>query len=198
MLQAARRIDWRFLLPSPELGSVACLGPCDVPLIDALARFGDSVTLFDGAGGAAPEGDLSTHDLAVLRDPTVELLGRAAQLVRPGGWVYAEVHGPLARAGRGGRRPRFAVACARVLEELGFEQVAVHWHWPAFASCSEIVPLADRAAVRHALGRRRSSLGARLKAVVGALLLAGGLLPYLVPCASVVARRPAGGREGAG
>lgn len=195
LLQVSRRVDWRFLLPDPDLGRVACLGKHDPELVDALGLLSESLTLLD-AGDPETTEERAPHDLVVLCDPTLETLQAAAGLLRPGGWLYVEVHGPLTPGGRKLRRPRFARDYLAVLEQLGFEEREAYWHWPDFASCLEIVSLADPIAIRHALGRRQSGAGARLKARLGRLLLGSGLLGYLVPQASVVGRWPGADREG--
>ncbi len=65
----------------------------------------------------------------------------------------------------------------------------MYWHWPDFASCEEIVPLNDAGAVRLMLARRRV-YGERIKFWLGRLLVRMGLFGLLVPCASIVGRRP--------
>lgn len=47
LLQLSRRIDWRFLLPDPELGRVACFGASDELLVSALKRFSAALTLVE-------------------------------------------------------------------------------------------------------------------------------------------------------
>lgn len=177
LLRASRRVDWRFLLPDPELGQVVCLGRCDEDLVDSLRLFSRSVAIL---GAGAPSG-AAAYDCAVLQSPRGEDLATLSSVLRPGGYAYLEV----ARGGAASAR-----ACARALERSGFEDVRTHWHWPSFRSCAEIAPLDEPAAIRLALSRRRSGLDSRLKALAGRALLAAGALPHVVPCSSVVARCP--------
>ncbi len=187
LLRLSRRVDWRFLLPDVELGHVACFGRGDPDLVESLLHFSASLVRLD-----APEGrsavDAPAYDLAVLSDPTLEEIRDAVGILHGGGWLYAEIHNPLARGFRL-RRLRFARAYARALEQLGVEEVEVYWHWPDFASCEEIVPLNDAGAVRLMLARRRV-YGERIKFWLGRLLVRMGLFGLLVPCASIVGRRP--------
>ncbi|HYY32017.1 MAG TPA: hypothetical protein VE693_00315 [Gaiellaceae bacterium] len=41
LLQASRRLDWRFLLEQPELGRVACIAKHDPDLIESLRLFSE-------------------------------------------------------------------------------------------------------------------------------------------------------------
>jgi Phosphotransferase enzyme family len=163
LLVASRRIDWRFLLPDPELRRVAIVGEASARLRQALELFGGEV----GSGADAPE-------LVVAAPAGPGELRAAAELVPPGSRLYAELRGPLARPGR-------ALALVR---ELGLAEAAAHWHLPNFDRPQEIVPLAHEEVVRHALERH----GRRFRIAGGALLRAG-LLRRLAPCVSVLARR---------
>jgi hypothetical protein len=167
LLASARRVDWRFLLPDPELGHVGYLGPDDPELELACTDFARSFRLLGPVG--------SNCDVVVLARPSGDELAVAAAAVRPGGWLYAETSGARAR--------RQAAA----LDGLGFEDIAVYWHRPSFKSCEEIVPLED-GAVRAVLARRRG-----FKALLGGMLLRANALRWAITSASVVARRPGGG-----
>jgi hypothetical protein len=192
LLQASRRLDWRFLLPEPELGRVACVGVDDPDLVESLRLFGREATVLDAVG--SPE-ELAQHDLVVLRNPTVTELAAAFPLVRAGGWIYIEVEG--ARGGSSSGHPRSARSYGVALRRLGFVEVQGHLHWPDFRSCGAIVPLGDALAVRQALARRRRNGSAQLVARLAPLLAATNLLAVMAPCASVLGRRPASaGEEG--
>jgi hypothetical protein len=183
-LEAARRLDWRFLLPYPELGRVAYVGRPDPTLLAALKALATSLTVTDAA--AEPDG----YPLVVASVPTRVELNQAIRLVRPDGWLYVECLGPLA----GRRRYRPASAQRALLARHGFDQIAGHWHWPDFASSKWIVPLGDRAAVRYALRRHRGGARARTLRRLG-LLLPTRLLGAVVPYTSIVAHLPAGRRD---
>jgi hypothetical protein len=185
LLQASRRVDWRFLLPDPNLGRVAFLGPARGPLIESLRLFSVALATSEAASQNGP------YDVVVAIDPTHAALRRAAGLLRPGGQLYVEARGPLkpTRLLRGGR-PRFAAGYVAAVEQLGLVEAAAYWHWPNFESCAEIVPLDDHDALLLALARRRGGAAAQLKAGFGRALLRSGLFARLVPCFSVVARKP--------
>jgi hypothetical protein len=174
-VQAARRIDWRFLLPEPDLGDVVCVGTPEPELLESLRLLSASVTVaVDGERRGA-------YDVAVLRNPSTMEIETAAQLLRPGGWVYIE----RSKAG-----PRVGRYVALLERHVRFEDVGAYWHWPDFDSCEAIAPLRDRAAVRYLLQRARRE-GAALKANVGLVILLLGAFAAVVPDASVIGRRPA-------
>jgi hypothetical protein len=166
-LQAARRVDWRFLLPEPELGRVGYLGRPDPELETSCTLF---ATSFERTGGGRAE-----YDVVVLSHPSRHDLEQGAAAAAAGGWLYAEVRG---------FRSRGLVAA---LLRRGFEDVAVHLHLPSFWACEEIVPL-EQGALRSVLERRRAR--SRGKAWLGRVLLRTRTLRLVLPCASVIARNP--------
>ncbi|MCZ7539847.1 MAG: hypothetical protein M5U29_08055 [Anaerolineae bacterium] len=154
--QAIRRLDWRFLLPDPALGRVACLGRAEGSLAEALRASGAALTVI---AGPIAEGDRAAFDTVVAANPSRELLIAAADLLRPGGWLYAEVSG----AGRAGRM-------ARLAQGMGFGEVQRHWHWPDFERGTRILPLDDGGALVYALLKgRRGAAGAALAALLRTL-----------------------------
>jgi hypothetical protein len=159
LLQLSRRVDWRFLLPEPELRRVAIVGSPDPELVRACDVFGESGEPLDVL---VARGAPSPH---------------ALQRLRRGGWLYAEFEG----VGAAVHARRAAAALAR----RGF-RIQVHWHRPSFAACEEIVPLDDRDALRLALARQERA--ARAKATIARLLLASRLLPLALPAVSVLAQ----------
>jgi hypothetical protein len=193
LLQASRRLDWRFLLPEPELGRVACIGVDDPNLAESLRLFGSEATVLEAG---RPWEELALHDVVVLRNPAGAELAAAVPLLRPGGWMYVEVDGAGGRRRLLGSR-RTARGYAAALRRLGLVEVQGHLHWPDFRSCRVIVPLGDALAVRLALARRRQNASARLVVRLAPLLAACNLLAAVAPSASVLARRPArAGEEG--
>ncbi len=147
LLQASRRLDWRFLLPDPGLGRVLYIGPSEGSLPESLQIFSGSLTIqSDMTVPAACQG---AFDLVVMRAPSLRGLRRAAEALRPGGCLYAEIDGPLVRRRHAGAlRP--SRACAE-LRRLGLGRIALAWHWPSFDSCTRIVPLDNRASVDYAI-----------------------------------------------
>jgi hypothetical protein len=192
LLQASRRLDWRFLLPEPELGRVACVGVDDPDLAESLRLFGSEATVLEAGG---PWEGLAPHDVVVLRNPAGAELAAAVPLLRPGGWMYVEVDGAGGRRLLRGRPT--ALGSVAALRRLGLVEVQGHLHWPDFRSCGVIVPLGDALAVRLALARRRQNGIARPVARLAPLLAACNLLAVVAPSASVLAQRPArAGEEG--
>jgi hypothetical protein len=179
VLDLSRRVDWRFLLPSPALGHVAVLGDGDADLLKALHTFSVSVTQHS----AAPDAKDSHYDLVVVAQSSAERIGWAATLASPRAVLYAEVD---RRALPRPERLRHPAHHVRILERLGFEEVDVYWHWPNFTRCTSICPLFDHTALALAIQRSGSNLADRLRAAGGRVALATGLLPWLIPCFSLV------------
>jgi hypothetical protein len=191
VLQASRRLDWRFLLPDPDLGRVAYCGSASGSLVESLKSSSTSLTVIPTGGGRA--GDHASaaecYDVVVMRNPTAAELRRGAGLLKPGGWLYIEAYGPFLRQGLRLKWPRFAYEYARALRQLGLDEIEVHWHWPDFESRTEIIPLCDYTALQHLLAHHRSSGGDWLKTLLGGWLLGMRLVAFLVPCFSVLAHR---------
>lgn len=181
-VQAARRIDWRFLLPDPQLGRTACVGRVDRGVIDSLQLFATSVTIVDAAAT-----DAGAHDLVVLADPSRGELGWAADLLRPGGWVYVELSRASSRRVRGRLGSPKAVAAA--LARGGFDQVEAHWHFPDAARREALVALDDERAVQQVLTRLPRTLNGAAREAGGRLLLATHLFGVVVRSTSVIGRR---------
>lgn len=191
LLQASRRVDWRFLLPDPNLGRVAYLGTAQGELVEALRLFSASLTvipLFPSLGGT--EG--GPYDVVVAHQPASEALPGLTGLVRPGGFLYLEAYGlfGLVRqqrrlSGLAARRWRTPAGYAVALKGLGFGQVRIHWHWPDFETCTKVIPLHDQGALLFALGVG----GSELKRALGRGLVRSRWLERLIPCFSLVAQR---------
>jgi hypothetical protein len=196
-LQVVRRIDWRFLLPDPNLGQVAHIGPAQATLLESLRLFSESLTVIGMP--CENSGTTGQYDLVVASRPSYQALREAADLVRPGGFVYVEAYGPfwpgrLRRRNRcrlsiKGPRLRHPADYVAALQRLGLTEVQPHWHWPDFESCTRIVPLDDQAALRYVFVQRGRGTRARVKAWLGRCLLWSGLLAWVVPCFSIVAHR---------
>jgi hypothetical protein len=190
LLQSSRRLDWRFLLSRPQLGRTVYIGRPDAALLDALRVHAD---LTVAAAGTSPPP--SSFEVAVLKDAPRESVRAGRDLVRPGGWVYAEVGGGLRRpaAVLFGARP--VRRWCRAFADAGLTEVTAYWHVPGHQTAAFLVPLADGGGVRLVLGRHQGSAAGRAKAVIGRLLLAVGLVELAVRDASVLAHRPAPDRE---
>lgn len=198
LVEASRRIDWRFLLPDPFLGDVACVAPLTDALAKSLQLFCASLTLLsvDQADGDRPDG---LFDVVVACDPSSDAVRQLATLVKPGGFLYLEARGLTSllrlrqqpdRPGRfRGSRMWRPTLYTNMLQRLDFIELQTHWHWPDFESCKMMIPLDNSAAIRHALDRGGRGLKARLRRGMGRILHWSGLLTWTVPCFSVLARR---------
>lgn len=194
LLEASRRVDWRFLLPNPELGRVACLGICDQAHIRSLRMFSESLTHIEPR--KARRGVAGQFDV-VVSEPSHEMLRCASRLVRPAGFLYIEAYGlPWAahRPQQGGRlsnlmgsRLWHPVGCVTAVKRLGFIGVQVYWNWPNFDTCTKIIPLNDQMALHYAFSPNGRS--ARLRQMFARVLLHSGLLAWTISCFSVVAQR---------
>jgi hypothetical protein len=188
-LQASRRIDWRFLLPTPDLGRVACIGVTDADLLESLELFSTALKLADSARGEDLD---ASYDTVVLRNPPREVIEAGSRLLRPGGWLYLEVESSNSSNAPGA--PRSIRGCARELRRFGLVDVSTYAHWPDFASCRAIVPLDEVSAVRHGLARG-STNGGWLLTRLAPVLAATRQLGLFVPCASAIGRRPEQGEK---
>src|ERR1051325_10701501 len=166
MTEDARRADWRFLLPDPQLGGVAYLPPHDSDLVTALELCGAAIDL-GGRGDPA--------DVVVITGGGPARVARGRELLRPGGWLYAEVPGWRTRAWE------------RQWRRSKFDEVAAHWLWPSARRCREIVPL-EPLALRLALQRRDPGARLRLRARVAGLAARTRLFRFALRHTAVVGR----------
>lgn len=180
LLQRSRRLDWRFLLPDPNLGRVVYFGPADDPLRVALADFADSVA----DGDSIAPGAAGRFDVAVLRNQPVEALARARSLLRPNGTLYAEIQ---RRAGRD--LPWQSRRYGAVIERSGFRQVEAFWNWPDFARCTKIIPLHNATALAYVIVNNRRGLAARLMLSVVQVAFRLGMTGWFVPSLSLIGQR---------
>jgi hypothetical protein len=185
-LQASRRVDWRFLLPRPQLGATVYIGRRDAALIAALRAHADLTVV----GEETLRFPTSSFDLAVLKDAPLGSVRAGRDLVRPGGWVYAEVRSVLRRPGPVAVGARPVAWWCRAFADAGLTEVAAHWHVPNHHAAAFLVPLDDRGAVRLVLRRHQGSAAGRAKAAGGRALAAAGLIGLAVRDASVLGRRP--------
>ena len=187
-LRLARRIDWRFLLPSPVLGRTAVVAPDgDDDLRAALGEGSAAAAAIEVGGGR--DGSAGYDTVVLSGRPTRDRLAAAAQAVRTDGQLIVELESVLARRDRGAASPTGSVVrIERALSAGGFD-VRTWWAWPTIGRATAYAAFDDRLAVealvRQRLGGRPA---ARLATVVGRLAR-GSILPSVVPGAVVVARR---------
>lgn len=188
-LQAARRLDWRFLLPEPQLGRVAYLGPGEDGLLAALREWGASVAV------APRDAQGASFDVAVAQAPDDAALARAAALLRPGGWLYCELGRPPLwprRAPRAADAPCGLARASHRLRALAFEDVEAYWHHPDFERCRWMVPIGHAPAGAFVVGRTAGRVAAALVTALHGRVLRAGHAARLVPGVSLVARRGGG------
>lgn len=166
----ARRADWRFLLPEPQLGRVGYLSPHAPDLVAALEQVSDRLDLLE------PSASDGEHELIVVTAGRASSTARAAsELLCPGGRLYAEVPG------------RRVLSWERELRRAGFGEIDLYWLWPNERACREIVPL-ERDAIHAMLERRDPGARAALRARGASLLARSGLFRFAVRRAAVVGR----------
>jgi len=179
--ERSRRLDWRFLLWSPELGRVLFAGPGNAALLAAMREQAPSITLMEKKGARGTD-DL--FDGAVVSDADASSLSTACDALRPDGWLYVECHpgGWLA----GSRRAR---RWATLLKSLGMRDIEMFWHWPDFERCAEIIPLDHERATELFVRRRLSGAGRAWKKRILEGLWRCGWIGGLARSVSIVARK---------
>jgi hypothetical protein len=187
-LQVWQRMDWQFLLPPTEYGTVACAGAVDHELARGLALLGGAVHHVRSATDwRSLAGSCS---LVVLARPQPEDIDAALSALRPGGWLYAEI----TRGSPFSRGPRTLSGWLRALRRTGLQEVAAHWHIPDIATSSRIVPFDAPVVIRDALLRLRSRRFGTAISAAARLAQRLGTLPLLAREGSVVGCLPGGSR----
>jgi hypothetical protein len=181
-----RRVDWRFLLPSPALGRVLYVGTGQSELRRALGRFSGAVVALgdaDPAGGSVR--GWKAFDLIVVEGGNSDVIRKSLPLLRPGGAVYWEfTRPPLSFIRRHPRRYMDSLA------PFGLTEIDVYWPRPDFDTCIELVPIARDFALRFVFDRTHETLKGRLKLAIGRFLAHSGLLAFAIRGFSVVAIKP--------
>lgn len=180
----SRRLDWRFLLPNPQLGSVLYVGAKNTEMHTALVRFSQTVRAV--APGAYPHPDLEEEfDLLVISEGGWKSIESWFCTLRVGGQVYWEVQRTF---GAKGAWTHVQSYVSRLMT-LGTADCAVNWHRPDFGNCKEIIPLNSPRVVGQAIDRARTGRMGWFKHFAGWLMLRSHLLYFSVPCFSVVGTR---------
>jgi N-acetylglucosaminyl-diphospho-decaprenol L-rhamnosyltransferase len=180
-----KRLDWRFLLPSPESGRFSRLmlaaSPSQEP--ETLLQLAHNAGLAEQVMHWAP-GERACC-VAVLAGSGLSP-SQAASVVGPGGVLYFETD----------RRRSLRLTPERVaaeLESLGLVVIGKYWAKPNFDSCELWLPLDRKGALLYyvnqlfmALSPAQMVLRTTLRILVNLL---GEHFSWLVPCHSVVAVR---------
>lgn len=172
-----RRLDWRFLLPDPRLRRVVYVGTRDDALMCALGLFSESLQRFPDCGSGA------MADLIVARAASRADLEDAITVLAPHGSLYWELprlRNPLRSA-------------AAWLTSRGFTNVSMHWHWPGFDECRQIVSLSERSAVAALLRDHFAGVDHTLSMALSRPLVAPRGLWRLLPAISIAAARRGAG-----
>lgn len=181
-----RRVDWRFLLPSPEFGRVLYVGAGRSPLRRALERFSEGVVAFGDLGLAGGDrGAPEVFDLVVVEGESADSISDSLSFLRPGGAIYWEITRPPLSFVR--RHPRNYMD---LLGRFGLTEIDVYWPRPDFDNCIEIVPIARDFALHFAFERTHETFAGRLKLAVGRFLARSGMLAFAIRGFSLVAVKP--------
>lgn len=154
-------LDWRFLLPQPDLGQVWVAADCPEELA-ALRALGLD---------ACPDGEFA--QTVVARGATADLTGLRARL-RPGGRLKLTVTGRPPQAGAFGLLRPWAV-WRRRLRSAGFEVVVEAVALPDVARATTMVGLGQPVALRLALLRQPASRKGRALGQAAELFVRVGL-----------------------
>jgi len=192
LLQASRRVDWRFLLPDPELGDVAFIGSSDELHIKALNAFSKSLAVFARPPSGGEQN--TKYDIVVVCAPSLPMLANAGDLLNHGGFLdtsfcglyqysshllYIVLFSFVNNTFHPPRQYWAALGGHRLIPIGSF------WHWPDFENCTRIVPMDTLSgfdlAFNGLLIQWRSNL-------VG-WSLRNGIAGQLGPCISFVAQR---------
>lgn len=166
-----RRVDWRFLLPSPCPARVLCHGTGD--LMDAVASIASEMVV---------DASATDCDLAVAQNPDGRTLAELRAALSPGGACYTEW-----RPGIGG-----VAGVERALRAAGFEDVTCYRAWPAGAvSPMYWIPTESPGAAAYVRARARLRGGRVRRLLAAARQHADDLLHGRIGSPiSAIARRP--------
>jgi hypothetical protein len=202
LLQVSRRLDWRFLLPNPDLDDVAYLGPENDPLVEALLIFCRSLTQIMSV--LVPSKDSKEFDLVVVKNPSIQALDLGAKLIKPGGYLYIEAYSwsrlvkpqqlgkffhDLLQQSAGSTRLWFPTHYERVIRKLGFQTIHTYWHWPNFESCTRIIALDDTDSQILAFSIQENGIQLYLKKALLLGLFRPRWVQYWVPYFGIIARK---------
>jgi hypothetical protein len=172
-LHLVRRLDWRFLLPNPNLKRVGYIGGSDPQLVAALNHFADDVAMLNFAAPAQ-----QPFDLIVARAQRIEI-EFVFDWLKAGGCLYWEI------LPKNFLSPPRIEKIAGELKRVGFVEIDAHWHRPNFDGALDIIPL-NQTAFSYFFAPDR---GDRRKSAAGRFLQSTGLLKFVMTCVSIVATK---------
>jgi hypothetical protein len=148
----SRRIDWRFLLPSPTLNRVGIVGQPDKALQMALSHFAESVQII-----SPDQQPNSPFELLLYLQLSPTDISKYISWLSPNGVIYAELPTfncfPTLR-----RISKKITLYESELRKAGLTNLNYYWHRPNFFNCKEIVPLQHKPALAFALAKGHSGL----------------------------------------
>jgi SAM-dependent methyltransferase len=203
--QMSSRANWLWMVPVPSWERALELAPEGSRLPGALDEHFervDHLTLDPGA--TLPYADASVdcvaiHDAgAALASPNAAaLLAECHRILTPGGWLYIGMandasfrnvkRSPLAWAFHFAREVlvpaplrRVASAIDRAMHRAGFAQTRRYFAWPSEASQRMLIPAERSASVAHERLDRIASKRGRVRAMIAAFGLFGGVYPVRI------------------
>jgi hypothetical protein len=191
-LRDARRLDWRFLLPTPGLGRVAVAGAVDLELVAALDSTTGGTTAALAAGATRPDTAADgPFDTIVLSGSAARTeLQAAAGALAEHGHIVIELDGaltPTRRIGRGAL-PGTSTLIARSLRAGGFD-VKVWLAWPSIARAVAFARADDPLAIREWVIRRFGPRAGTAIGIAARGTVASSALAEIAPARVLVARR---------
>ena len=202
-----RRLDWRFLLPEPNIDSVAVIGTNDEGLLQALQAHYSKVIPLDQHILSDSQKALSEIDLVIVRSPISLNDGSIIMILQNSELVYWEIDRKkwlktILKKGPAStwswivsvpRQVRMALKSfthySDLLQAAGFKNIQATWHRPGFGDCLELIPLNHKYGLEYYFSRSQNSVKSALKAKAGRMLLALKILPRVISCYSIVASK---------
>ena len=180
LLEASRRVDWRFMLPDPTLGTVALAGKASQSLWEALSLFSEMLTQVKVP--LNPNEFPFQYDLVVICGSLDQQLASTLELVKPGGFVYIEFKSSF----RGSDPLAHNV---NTLKRWGFTDIRCHWHSPNFEACKRMIPLDNLIVLNHVLNKSNRPVVRRVTKLGVSLVARSGVLGWSGHSLSLIARR---------
>lgn len=187
LLEASRRVDWRFLLPDPTLGAVVLLGKASESLRESLSLFSETLTQVEVP--LKREGFPFQYDVVVICGSLGQQFMSALELVKPGGFVYIEFTSYPGGSGSHAVHP--LAHNTNILKKQGFMHIQCHWHSPNFEGCKRMIPLDNLIVLSHILIKSNGGITQRLTKTGVFLIDKSGVLRWSGRTLSLIAQRGA-------
>jgi thymidylate kinase len=186
-----RLLDWRFLLPGLQAGTVGYGGSIGAELDSALHLL-DPGAVEIRVPQRSTDGLVNTggqFDLVLLAAPDWALFRTAGSAMEPGGWICVEARRSLlAKSG-----PRTLNGWKRAFHRDGYEDVAVYWNAPSLDATARLVPVTSDAGIKDTLSLHKDVRFGSAKAFAAHVALALGMFELAIPGGTIVGRKPRGG-----